>query len=229
MPARQRKGSRLVTAVLLVAETVHYRYPRQVAPALEDVSLTLSRGEIVGLLGPNGSGKSTLINLLIGLRAPQAGSVRFVGDPPDGGLGAAGVRLLSATHVPRELAVLRVHARGDRSTSALHASTQAIAACVLEEFLDKQVRHCSGGVRRRLNIAIGLLQTPDVLLLDEPTVGVDPETRVFLLEQVRQLAQQGAAIVLRHALHGGGDGSVRRNPRSSTTAPWWPAATCLRY
>ena len=72
---------------------------------------------------------------------------------------------------------------------------QVIAACVLGEFLNKQARHCSGGVRRRLNIAIGLLQKPDVLLLDEPTIGVDPQTRLFLLDQVGQLARQGAAIV----------------------------------
>jgi ABC-2 type transport system ATP-binding protein len=68
-------------------------------------------------------------------------------------------------------------------------------ACVLQEFAEKLARHCSGGVRRRLNIAIALLQQPDVLLLDEPTVGVDPQSRAFLLDQVRQLAQGGTAIL----------------------------------
>jgi len=184
-----------VTPTLLVAEAVSYRYPRQATPALEAVSLTLSRGEIVGLLGPNGSGKSTLISLLNGLRAPQAGAVRFVGDPP-----------ATVAWVPQETAFypqLTCRENLEFFVSMLPLSgeeraarvDQVITACVLGEFLNKQARHCSGGVRRRLNIAIGLLQRPDVLLLDEPTVGVDPQTRLFLLDQVGQIARQGAAIV----------------------------------
>jgi ABC-2 type transport system ATP-binding protein len=184
-----------VTAVLLVAEAISYRYPRQATPAVEDVSLTLSRGEIVGLLGPNGSGKSTLINLLNGLRAPQAGAVHFVGDPP-----------ATVAWVPQETAFypqLTCRENLQFFVSMLPVSFEeraarvdhVIAACVLGEFLNKQARQCSGGVRRRLNIAIGLLQKPDVLLLDEPTVGVDPQTRLFLLDQVGQIARQGAAIV----------------------------------
>jgi ABC-2 type transport system ATP-binding protein len=184
-----------VTAVLLAAEAIHYRYPKQVTPALEDVSLTLSRGEIVGLLGPNGSGKSTLITVLNGLRVPQAGAVRFVGDPP-----------ATVAWVPQETAFypqLTCRENLQFFASMLPVSfderaarvDQVIAACVLGEFLNKQARQCSGGVRRRLNIAIGLLQKPDVLLLDEPTVGVDPQTRAFLLDQVAQIARQGAAIV----------------------------------
>ena len=69
------------SAVLMVAEDLRYRYRRQAAPALDGVGLTLTRGEIVGLLGPNGSGKSTLINLVNGLRTPQSGSVRMIGNP----------------------------------------------------------------------------------------------------------------------------------------------------
>ncbi len=184
-----------MSVALLVAQGVRYRYPRQTSPALEDVSLTLSRGEIVGLLGPNGSGKSTLINLLNGLRTPHAGSVRRVGDP-----------LPTLAWVPQEYAfypqlTCRENLQFFVSMLALQQEERAArvgdasALCVLDEFLDQQARHCSGGVRRRLNVAIGLLQKPQVLLLDEPTAGVDPETRLFLLEQVRQLAVQGSAIV----------------------------------
>jgi ABC-2 type transport system ATP-binding protein len=149
----------------------------------------------VGLLGPNGSGKSTLINLLNGLRVPQAGSVQRVD--------AASPTI---AWVPQDYAfypqlTCRENLRFFVSMLAVSSAERAaridrvVAACVLREFLDKQARHCSGGVRRRLNIAIGLLQQPDVLLLDEPTVGVDPQTRLFLLDQVRELARQGAAIV----------------------------------
>ncbi len=177
----------------MVAEGLRYQYPRQAAPALQDVGLSLARGEIVGLLGPNGSGKSTLINLMNGLRTPQAGSVRLVGAPV-------------VAWVPQEYAFYPQLTCGENlkfflSLLALPAAERSlrldhvVSACVLQEFLGKQARHCSGGVRRRLNIAIGLVRKPDLLLLDEPTVGADPQTRSFLLDQVRQLAQQGAAIV----------------------------------
>lgn len=192
---RPRNAGLAMTAALLMAEAVHYRYPGQVTPALTDVSLTLSRGKVVGLLGPNGSGKSTLVNLLNGLRTPQAGSIRFFGDPSP-----------AVAWVPQEYAFypqLTCRENLEFFVSMLAVSLEeraarvdrAITACVLAEFLDRQARHCSGGVRRRLNMAIGLLPKPDGLLLDEPTVGVDPATRHFLLDQVRQLAQQGAAIV----------------------------------
>ena len=101
-----------MTPVLLVAEALRYRYPQQATLALEDVNLSLTRGEIVGLLGPNGSGKSTLINLLNGLRAPQAGSVRRIGDPPPA---VAWVpqeyAFYPAAHLSREPALLRIAAR----------------------------------------------------------------------------------------------------------------------
>jgi ABC-2 type transport system ATP-binding protein len=184
-----------VTSTLLVAENLRYRYPNQPDEALKGVSLTLSRGQSLGLLGPNGSGKSTLINLLIGLRRPQGGTVRKPGDAPP-----------VIAWVPQEYAFypqltclenLRFFAS---MIQLAHADREAriakvVRMCVLEEFAARQARHCSGGVRRRLNIAIALLQAPDILLLDEPTVGVDPQSRAFLLEQVHALAQQGTAIV----------------------------------
>ena len=181
---------------LLVAENLRYRYPKQSAWALQGVDLTLSRGQSIGLLGPNGSGKSTLINVLIGLRVPQAGAVQRKG----------GDRPLVIAWVPQEYAFypqLTCRENLRFFMSMLEASAaereariaQVVAACALDEFADKQARHCSGGVRRRLNIAIALLQRPDILLLDEPTVGVDPQSRAFLLEQVRRLAQQGTSVV----------------------------------
>jgi ABC-2 type transport system ATP-binding protein len=71
----------------------------------------------------------------------------------------------------------------------------AIATCMLGEFAQRRARHCSGGVRRRLNLAIALLQQPEVLLLDEPTAGVDPQSRGFLLERVRELVAAGTAVL----------------------------------
>jgi ABC-2 type transport system ATP-binding protein len=180
---------------LLTAANISYRYPKQPAWALQDVDLTLARGQALGLLGPNGSGKSTLINVLIGLRTPQSGSVRHLGD-----------RAPVIAWVPQEYAFypqLSCRENLQFFVSMLDVSQteraarveQAERTCVLAEFAGKLARHCSGGVRRRLNIAIALLQRPDVLLLDEPTVGVDPQSRRFLLDQVRQLVQGGTAIL----------------------------------
>ena len=184
-----------VTSALLVAENLHYRYPKQSTWALRGVGLTLSRGQSVGLVGPNGSGKSTLIKLLIGLRAPQQGSVRHVGDRPPVIAWVpqeyAFYPLLSCLENLRFFLSMLEVPGGERDARI----ARVLHACVLEEFAGKQAQHCSGGVRRRLNIAIALLQTPDILLLDEPTVGVDPQSRAFLLEQVRELSRRGTTIL----------------------------------
>ena len=180
---------------LLSAENISYRYPKQSEQALRGVDLSLSRGQVLGLLGPNGSGKSTLINVLIGLRTAQGGSIRQFGD-----------RAPVIAWVPQEFAFypqLTCRENLQFFVSMLDVSAAEGAArveqveqsCVLQEFAVKLARHCSGGVRRRLNIAIALIQQPDVLLLDEPTVGVDPQTRAFLLDHVRQLARRGVAIL----------------------------------
>ena len=179
---------------VLIAQDLVYRYAGQAAPALAGVSLALARGQSVGLLGPNGSGKSTLINLLAGLRTAQGGQVRHAG-------GATTV-----AWVPQEYAFYpdltcrenlqffagMLDLAGAEASRRVHA---AIATCMLGEFAGRLARHCSGGVRRRLNFGVALLQQPDVLLLDEPAVGVDPQSRAFLLERVREMVDAGAAVL----------------------------------
>jgi ABC-2 type transport system ATP-binding protein len=179
----------------LEAEHLVYRYPGQGRNALDGVGLRLVPGRAVGLLGPNGSGKSTLIGLLMGLRQPQGGSVRRP-DP---------ARTVVAC-VPQEYAFypdltclenLRFYAgllNVDKAEAARRVSS-AVDSCMLEAFAHQRARHCSGGMRRRLNLAIALLQKPDVLLLDEPTVGVDPQSRSFLLERIRELVNGGTAVL----------------------------------
>jgi len=180
---------------LLSAKGIHYRYPKQTDWALKGVDLGLSRGEALGLLGPNGSGKSTLINVLLGLRKPQGGSVSHSGErrpviawaPQDY---AFYPRLTCRENLSFFVAMLDLPAGQARARIQ-----QVERTCGLNEFADKLAVHCSGGMRRRLNIAIALLQQPDVLLLDEPTVGVDPQSRAFLLDQIRQLVQSGTAVL----------------------------------
>ena len=180
---------------LLAAERLVYRYPGQTEPALRGVDLRLARRQAVGLLGPNGSGKSTLINLLIGLRTPQAGRITH-----------ASGRAPVIAWVPQECAFypelscrenLRLFAGMlDQPTVDVDRRVEAaIASCMLQDFADHRARYCSGGVRRRLNFGIALLQQPDVLLLDEPTAGVDPQSRAFLLDRVRELVRAGTSVL----------------------------------
>ena len=180
---------------VLVAEQLVYRYPGQDSPALCGVDLKLQRGQAVGLLGPNGSGKSTLISLLIGLRTLQGGHIHRA----DGGSPVI-------AWVPQEYAFypeltckenLDFFA-GMLVLPAAEASGRieaAISSCMLQEFSRRRARYCSGGVRRRLNLAIALLQQPDVLLLDEPTAGVDPQSRAFLLDRVQDLVNAGTSVL----------------------------------
>ena len=183
-----------MSEALLEAAGLVYRHPGQTVPALGGVDIRLQRGTAVGLLGPNGSGKSTLISLLIGLRKPQEGRVTRSADAP------------MVAWVPQEYSFYpELTCAGNLSffagmldvgtAEARRRVEQAIETCMLQEFAAKRARHCSGGVRRRLNLAIALLQAPQVLLLDEPTVGIDPQSRAFLLDRVRAMAQAGTAVL----------------------------------
>lgn len=180
---------------IITAESLSFRYPGQLTPALKNVDLTLYQGQALGLLGPNGSGKSTLIDLLMGLKNPSKGQVNK----------SAKENILISL-VPQDYAFypdLTCHENlhffaGMIDISKLEADkrvNEAIQNCMLEEFVNKPANQCSGGIRRRLNLAIALLQKPDVLLLDEPTVGVDPSSRAFLLDQIRKLVKSGCAVL----------------------------------
>jgi ABC-2 type transport system ATP-binding protein len=184
----------MIGDAVLSAERVTFRYPGQAEPALSGVDLALRRGQAVGLLGPNGSGKSTLINLLVGLATPAAGAIRRVGADT------------VVAWVPQEYAFypdltclenLRFFVgmidvpSGEADARVAHA----MHTCMLYEFAQRRARHCSGGVRRRLNLGIALLQRPTVLLLDEPTVGVDPQSRAFLLDRVKDMVEAGTSVL----------------------------------
>ena len=170
--------------------------------ALDGVSLTVGRGEIFGLLGPNGAGKSTLINIMAGLVDKTAGRVLIWGIDLDrdkrGVQGAIGVvpqeLNLDAFFTPREL--LEVQAglygvpRRERRTDEI------LAAVGLADKADAYARTLSGGMRRRLLVAKALVHAPPVLVLDEPTAGVDVELRRQLWAYVRELNARGTTILL---------------------------------
>lgn len=188
---------------MLRIEHLAYRYPGASRAALEDVSLSAQRGQVLGLLGPNGAGKTTLISQLAGLLEAQNGDIRL-----DGRL-LADTRRESPTRIalaPQELAFYPMLSVAENLACFAAASrlrgerrSERIAACIalgqLERFVDVRADRLSGGLKRRLNLAIALLPEPELLLLDEPTVGVDPQSRAFLLGAIRALADAGTAVI----------------------------------
>ena len=169
--------------------------------ALAGIDLTLDAGEVLGLLGPNGAGKSTLVRALMGRVRPDSGEIRLFGRPS----GEAGARDVLG-YVPQEIALypvlsaeenLRVFARflGLAGEPLRAAVRRGIEFANLADRADEPVERFSGGMKRRLNLAIGILDDPRVVLLDEPTVGVDPQSRERIYGMIGELATRGAAIL----------------------------------
>jgi ABC-2 type transport system ATP-binding protein len=169
---------------------------------LDGVDLTVAPGEIVALLGPNGAGKTTLVEIVEGYRTADDGRVRVLGQDPCVG-GAAGSRLrarvglmlqsggLDPRSTPRD--VLRLYGAfhvGGRDPEAL------LAVVGLTAVARTRVRRLSGGERQRLGLALALVGEPEVLLLDEPTAGMDPEARRTTRELIAGLRAEGRAILL---------------------------------
>jgi ABC-2 type transport system ATP-binding protein len=184
-------------------EARHLRKSYGTHLAVEDVSFTLEPGEILGLLGPNGAGKSTTMMMLAGLLRPDAGEV-WLYDHPFLPHDPAHRRELGV--VPQDLAVypdlsawenLRFFGRlyGLRGRVLEDRCREVLQQVGLLEAGQRPAREYSGGMKRRLNFAIGLLHAPNVLILDEPTVGVDPQSRAHLLDCVRQVAAAGVGVI----------------------------------
>jgi ABC-2 type transport system ATP-binding protein len=171
--------------------------------AVRGVSFHVAEGETYGLLGPNGAGKTTTISMVCGLLEPDAGTILVAGQP----LTTRSVQAKAAIgYVPQELAVYPdLNARENlRFFARLYGLPGAEAASRVEEVLDvigltdragDLAKTYSGGMQRRLNIGIGLLHRPRLLILDEPTVGVDPQSRNAILESVEQLSAEGMAVL----------------------------------
>jgi ABC-2 type transport system ATP-binding protein len=171
--------------------------------AVADVSLTVGAGEIVGLLGPNGAGKSTTVGIIAGLLKPDAGEVRVAGAPLAGDTDPV---KRSIGLVPQDLALFdELSARENlRFFGALYGLggrplAEAIASGLgfvgLSERARDAVKTFSGGMKRRLNLAAGLLHDPALVLLDEPTVGIDPQSRNAIFDNLETLRGRGKAIV----------------------------------
>jgi ABC-2 type transport system ATP-binding protein len=169
--------------------------------ALDGASLTVQPGEILGLLGPNGAGKTTLVRSAVGRVRPDSGTVKVLGRPPEDALSKAAVG-----YVSQEIALYPLLSpaenlasfgrfqglRGEKLSAAVAKSLQWTG---LAERAKERTDRLSGGMKRRLNIAAGTIHGPRLLLLDEPTVGVDPQSRERIYQMIEELRRDGVSLL----------------------------------
>lgn len=182
---------------------LEFRYAKSSVPALQGININLATGQCLGLIGPNGSGKSTLLSILSGLLTPTSGTVHF---SQNSNLTLTKFVQNNVALVPQEYAfypqlsvaqnlqyfVSLCGFRYDESQTRVKTVSQQ---CQLLEVSSQKAKFLSGGYKRRLNLAIALLKDPQILYLDEPTVGVDPISRGAILSLLSTLKNQGKTIV----------------------------------
>jgi ABC-2 type transport system ATP-binding protein len=193
----KKEGKRMIEAVEL---TKHFKQHK----AVNGVNLYLEKGEIVGLLGPNGAGKSTTISMISTLIPPTSGDVRLNNESvikhPEKMRKVLGV-------VPQEIALYSDLSAKENLQffGKIHRLSGNLLKQKIEEVLeivglvDRQndlVKHFSGGMKRRLNIGVALLHEPEFIIMDEPTVGIDPQSRSYILETVKRLNKEKNMTVL---------------------------------
>ncbi len=171
--------------------------------AVEDISFTVRPGEIYGLLGPNGAGKTTTISMICGLLRPDGGTISVAGQPLAADPQAA-KRLMGV--VPQELALYEELSAAENlefwgrlagldAKTARGRTAEMLAALSLADRAKDPVKTFSGGMKRRVNLGCALLHRPRLILLDEPTVGIDPQARLNILEFVRGLRAEGVGVL----------------------------------
>jgi ABC-2 type transport system ATP-binding protein len=165
--------------------------------ALRGVDFQVRAGEVVALLGPNGAGKTTVVKLLLGLMTPNSGKVRvFGGDPTNPENRIRTGAMLQVGRVPE---TLRVGEHIDLFSTYYRRSlplVEVLAAAGLEKLRDRKYAELSGGQKQRVLFALAICGDPDILFLDEPTVGLDVEARRILWDEIRQLVRRGKTVLL---------------------------------
>ncbi|MFJ6194888.1 ATP-binding cassette domain-containing protein [Micromonospora sp. NPDC092111] len=172
--------------------------------AVRGVDFAVERGEIVGFLGPNGAGKSTTLRMLATLIRPTGGTATIAGvdllrAPAQVRRRIGFVAQASGTYddsTARRDLVLQARLYGATKATAQRLAEAAIRAFQLDDFADRRIKTYSGGQRRRLDVALGVIHSPQVMFLDEPTAGLDPPSRVRMWQEVRRLRSEGMTIFL---------------------------------
>lgn len=198
-----KRISEVLTVSLLAVSDLRKSFDQGRTMAVDGLSFQIEPGEVFGLLGPNGAGKTTSMSIVAGLLNPDGGELQFDGSP----VNSTDHRFRRALgFVPQDLAIYpdltarenmvffgRLYGlRRDRLAARVSV---ALDMSGLEAHADRPAGEFSGGMKRRLNFATGLLHEPQLLMLDEPTVGVDPQSRAHLLDCVRRLRDSSVAVL----------------------------------
>ena len=191
---------------MIEVEHLTKRFATQVA--VSDVSFQVGEGEIVGFLGPNGAGKTTAMRILTGFLPPTAGTARVAGfdivEKSEDARAHLGYLPESAALYPemrvREYLAYRARLEGVRGADVRRRVDEAIGSCLLEEVANRKVENLSRGYRQRTALAGALVHQPRVLILDEPTVGLDPAQIIRIRETIRRLGRERAVLLSTHIL-----------------------------
>lgn len=170
--------------------------------AVNGINLTVNMGEIFGFLGPNGAGKTTTMRILTTLLKPTSGKATIAGFDLFRQSDMVRIHIgyvsqtggLERNATTRENLVLQARLYGFSKTQAEHRAQELITSLQLSEFADRLVETYSGGQRRRADIALGMVHKPKLLFLDEPTIGLDPQSRAHIWQEVKNLRNQGTTI-----------------------------------
>lgn len=187
--------------VLLEVKGLQKRYGEKVV--VEDIHFTLQAGEIMGFLGPNGAGKSTTIKMLTGILSKDRGEIRYNGKSCEE-LGRSFQQKIGV--VPQEIAVYSdlsaydnvkffCSLYGIRGAKLERQVKEALTFVGLWERRKEKPGKFSGGMKRRLNIACSIAHKPELLIMDEPTVGIDPQSRNHIMEAIKNLNEQGTTVI----------------------------------
>ena len=171
--------------------------------AVDNLDLTIRPGEVVAFLGPNGAGKSTTLDMILGLTRPDAGTIELLGTSPNQAVQAGRVGvifqdggLLDDFTVGETLRVAAsMHPRHGNRVSHASRLDDAVDHASLGRLLTRRVSHCSGGERQRLRLALALLPDPDLLIMDEPTAGMDVSARIAFWETMRTQTRRGRTVL----------------------------------
>lgn len=188
---------------MIEIEKLYKKYKNSDVFALENFTLTIKQNEIHGLLGPNGAGKTTLMSILSGLIKPTSGNVVIQNFNQKTDLKKI-QKIIGI--VPQEYALYPTLTARENleffgkiykvSSKELHDKINDLTEKIgMSKFLDKKIDSFSGGMKRRINLLAGILHQPEILFLDEPTVGVDIQSKIVLLDYLQELHQQGMSIV----------------------------------
>ena len=191
---------------MIEVQNLSKRYPTRLA--VDDVTFSVREGEIVGFLGPNGAGKTTTMRVLTGFLPPSSGSARVAGHDvvtqSNAARGSLGYLPESAAAYPemrvREYLAFRARIEGVPGGQVKSRVSEAVDRCLLEEVADRKIENLSKGFRQRTALAGALVHQPPVLILDEPTIGLDPVQIIKIRETIRELGKNRAVLLSTHIL-----------------------------